>query len=146
MKPTATQTSLWRPPTKELVYISMSLTEEELDRFVDLCCHHVNALIVSKWAAFSPEDHGLAALGLIDIVKYDSPVTLRLTTHGVEIFEDLKRHDPVSLINACIRLEAWYTASYFVWALLSASQLPEFLSHDNKEIRGAAGRRIGILI
>lgn len=121
------------------------MTEAELDRFVDLCCHYDGDPIVLNWSVFYCMDHGLASLGLIDIIKYDSPVTIRITAHGKEIFEDLKRHDPVSLINSCIRLEAWGTASYFVWALLSVSQLPEFLTHENKEICDLAAGRLHLL-
>lgn len=112
---------------------------------MDLCCHYDNGLILPSGYVVYPTDHGLAALGLIDIVKYDSPLTLRITFHGKEIFKDLKEYDPISLINSCIRLETWNTASYFVWALLSAPQLPEFLTHDNKEIRDLAAKRLDLL-
>lgn len=135
----------WTPPTKELVYISIGITEEELDRFVDLCCHYNGDPIVPSWRVMCHEYHGLASLSLIDIVKYDSPVTIRITTHGKEIFEDLKRHDPVALVNSCIRLEAWSTAAYFVWALLSVSQLPEFLTYEHKELRDLAAGRLHLL-
>jgi len=136
---------LWTPPTKELIYISIGITDEELDRFVDLCCHYDDNPIVPSWGIIHQVDHGLYDLGLIDIVKYDSPLILRITDHGVEIFEDLKRYDPISLIYSCIRLKAWVTAAYFVWVLLSASQLPEFLTHENKKIRDLAAKRLDLL-
>ena len=135
----------WTPPTKELMYFSIGLTEEELDRFVDLCCHYDDDPIIPSCGLLHRVDHGLASLGLIDIVKYDSPFIVRITDHGEEIFEDLKRHDPILLINSCMHLKAWGTAAYFVWALLSKSQLPEFLTHENKEICDLAAKRLDIL-
>lgn len=134
----------WTPPTKELMYFSIGLTEEELDRFVDLCCHHDDDPIIPSWGIIHRADHRLASLGLIDIVKYDSPLILRVTDHGKEIFSDLKEYDPISLIHSCIHLKAWGTASYFAWTLLSAHQLPEFLTHENKEVREAAANRLGL--
>lgn len=113
---------------------------------MDLCCHRDDGPIVDGWNdPLCFEDHGLASLGLIDIKQYHSPYIVEITPHGKEIFKDLKEHDPISLINTCIRLKAWNTASYFVWALLSASQLPEFLTHDNKEIRDLAAKRLDLL-
>lgn len=147
----------WTPPTQDLMFFSTGLTDEELTCFVDLCCHYNgdpvlkntrhydDDLIVPSWDVIRDEYHGLAVMGLIDIVKYGYPVTIRITMHGKEIFADLKKYDPVLLISACMRLEAWGTAAYFVWALLSAPQLPEFLTHDNKEIRDLAAKRLDIL-
>lgn len=112
---------------------------------MDLCCHHDDDPIIPSWGIIHCADHGLASLGLIDIVKYDSPFILRITDHGKEIFADIKKYDPISLISSCIRLKAWGTAAYFVWALLSASQLPEFLTHANKEIRDLAAKRLDLL-
>jgi len=115
-----------------------------LDRFVDLCCHYDNDPLFPSGQVFYHEDHGLANLGLIDIVEYNPIVTLRITSIGVEVFADLKKYDPISLINSCIHLRAWGTASYFVWTLSSKSQLPEFLTHENKEIREAAANRLSL--
>lgn len=134
----------WTPPTQDLIYFSTGITNEELDRFVDLCCHY-NGDSITPSCAMCDEYHGLASLGLIDIAKYDRPVTLSITIPGKDVFADLKRYDPISLINSCIHLEAWGTAAYFVWALLSARQLPEFLTHDNKEIRDLAAKRLDLL-
>lgn len=111
---------------------------------MDLCCHYDGDPLYPSSEVFHHEDHGLASLGLIDIVTYIPVVTLRITSNGKDLFKGLKRYDPISLINSCIRLKTWHTASYFVWALSPKSQLPEFLTHENKEVREAAANRLGL--
>jgi len=112
---------------------------------VDLCWHYDDDPYIPSWSIFDPVDHGLASMGLIDIVSYAFPVSLRITDHGKEIFEDLRKHDPVSLVNSCMRLKYWWVALYFMQTFLSVSQLPEFLAHDVKEIRDFAAKRLDVL-
>jgi len=121
----------------------MLLCEEDFDFFIDLCCHCDTPIVPRNGNI----DHyeSLNGVGLISVnwAPHVAVTSIDVTEKGKAFFEYLKKSQPRRLIDACIRLGSINTAKYFIF-FLPPELFPEYLAHENSEIRNFAGVRIGI--